>query len=142
MDEQELDGTLIWYDKITGCAARLPIPQVRDLIWAKETWRPREGYSNWDLLIDYAADGHTAHLQDDIDVGLANHAQMMNVFQKRDALAERKPGEAHPYVDKAFFAEQISTFIANAEAKLVAEKAGNPPDPLEALNRALSDTTE
>ena len=69
MNEQDLDGTLNWYDRKTGCAAKLPMPQTGDLIWVKETWRPREGYSNWDLLVDYAANSETRHLPDDIAVG-------------------------------------------------------------------------
>lgn len=78
-------------------------------------------------------------LQDEIQVGLANHAEMMDVFQRRDLLAERNPGDDHPFVDPAYYAERIATFIANAEEKLVAEKAGTATDPLEELTRAIND---
>jgi hypothetical protein len=40
-----------------------------DRLWVRETWRPRGGYSNWDLLISYPADGEEIHLGDgDADI--------------------------------------------------------------------------
>ena len=78
-------------------------------------------------------------MQDKIQVGLANHAEMMDVFQRRDLLANRQTGEVHPFVDPAYFVERIGTFIANAENKLAAEKAGNAVSPLEELSKAISE---
>lgn len=37
---------------------------VGDLLWVRETWRPLEGYSNWDLRIKYAVDGSETHFGD------------------------------------------------------------------------------
>ena len=36
MDEQELDGSLCWFARETGCLARLPIPQPGDRLWVRE----------------------------------------------------------------------------------------------------------
>ena len=78
-------------------------------------------------------------MQDNVSVGLANHAEMMDVFQRRDILTQRGTGDSHPFVDPEYFAAQISTFIANAEEKLVAEKAGTAKDPLEELTKAITE---
>ena len=78
-------------------------------------------------------------MQDAVQVGLANHAEMMDVFQRRALLANRQDGDGHPFVDPEYFAERISTFIANAENKLAAEKAGTAADPLEELTKAISE---
>ncbi|MGB0410172.1 MAG: hypothetical protein ACPGFA_01180 [Pikeienuella sp.] len=41
-----------------------------DLIYVRETWRPREGHGAWDMYVDYAADGSEIHFQDgDADNG-------------------------------------------------------------------------
>lgn len=37
MDEMDLDGRLYWYAKATGCLSLLPIPQIGDRLWARET---------------------------------------------------------------------------------------------------------
>ncbi len=75
----------------------------------------------------------------DISVSLPNHAAMGNVFQLRDQLATRAPGDPHPFVDNTRFTEALATFVQNAEAKLAAEKDGTAGDPLEALTQAISD---
>lgn len=36
MDEQGLDGRLVWYDVKTGCLAALPIPQPQDRLYVRE----------------------------------------------------------------------------------------------------------
>ena len=38
--------------------------KVCDLVWVKETWRPFDGYSNWDVIIKYFADGVEKHFAD------------------------------------------------------------------------------
>ena len=41
-----------------------------DTLWVRETWRPLDGYSIWDLRVRYAADNTEVHFQDgDVDVG-------------------------------------------------------------------------
>ena len=77
-------------------------------------------------------------LQSGAAVSLPNHAAMGRVFERRDALAARKPGEPHPFVDENAFAADIAQFIANAQQKLVDEKSGNATDPLAALSDAIS----
>ena len=66
--EQDADG--VWgMPTANGCWRALPIPQRGDKCWTRESWRPREGYGQWDLIVDYAADGAEEWLPDDIDVG-------------------------------------------------------------------------
>jgi hypothetical protein len=42
-----------------------PSVQPEDFLWAKETWRPLAGFSNWDLHIYYHADQTMMHFADD-----------------------------------------------------------------------------
>jgi metallo-beta-lactamase class B len=79
-------------------------------------------------------------MQDGVSVSLPNHAAMAGVLERGAALAQREPGEAHPFVDAAAYQASLVQFIANAEAKLEAERSGNAPDPLEALTNAVSDS--
>lgn len=37
---------------------------VGDRLWVRETWRPLQGFSNWDLKILYDADGTQSHFLD------------------------------------------------------------------------------
>ena len=78
-------------------------------------------------------------LQQGVAVSLPNHAAMGGVFQKGALLAERGPNDPHPFVDEAGFAANLRAFINNAQAKLVAEKAGTAPDPMAELTKVLDD---
>ena len=61
------------------------------------------------------------------------------MFDRRDLLALRRTGQAHPFVDKAGLRRDLASFIAAAETKLNLEKAGSAPDPLAALRQAIND---
>jgi glyoxylase-like metal-dependent hydrolase (beta-lactamase superfamily II) len=76
-------------------------------------------------------------MQEGISVSLPNHAQMGGVFERAAQLADRQPGQPHPFVDADAYQAALATFIANAETKLVAEKAGTAKDPLDELQAAL-----
>ena len=78
-------------------------------------------------------------MQDSFSVSLPNHQSMGRVFDRRDLLAQRQAGQAHPFVDKLGLSRDLASFIAAAESKLELEKAGNAPDPLAALQQAISD---
>ena len=78
-------------------------------------------------------------MQDSFSVSLPNHQSMGRVFDRRDLLAQRQTGQAHPFVDKPGLSRDLASFIAAAESKLELEKAGNAPDPLAALQQAISD---
>ena len=73
----------------------------------------------------------------DASVSLPNHAQMGRVFERAALLKDRRPGEAHPFVDKNGFAADLQRFILGAEEKLVAEKNGTAKDPLAELSKSL-----
>jgi glyoxylase-like metal-dependent hydrolase (beta-lactamase superfamily II) len=78
-------------------------------------------------------------MQDSFSVSLPNHQSMGRVFDRRDLLAQRQAGQAHPFVDKPGLNRDLASFIAAAESKLELERAGNAPDPLAALQQAISD---
>ena len=78
-------------------------------------------------------------MQDSFSVSLPNHQSMGRVFDRRDLLAQRQAGQAHPFVDKPGLNRDLASFIAAAESKLELEKAGKAPDPLAALQQAISD---
>ena len=78
-------------------------------------------------------------MQDSFSVSLPNHQSMGRVFDRRDLLAQRQARQAHPFVDKPGLSRDLASFIAAAESKLELEKAGNAPDPLAALQQAISD---
>ncbi|MCZ6659510.1 MAG: pectin acetylesterase-family hydrolase [Gammaproteobacteria bacterium] len=87
-------------------------------------------------LASYARLQSTA---DGVSVSLPNHAAMGRVFELRDELADRQPGEPHPFVNAEAYRAALALFVKNAEAKLVAEKAGTAVDPIAELTRAISD---
>ena len=78
-------------------------------------------------------------MQDSFSVSLPNHQSMGRVFDRRDLLAQRQARQAHPFVDKPGLSRDLASFIAAAESKLGLEKAGNAPDPLAALQQAISE---
>ena len=66
-------------------------------------------------------------------VSLPNHARMGGVFERAQALKNRKPGEAHPFVDSAAFQQDLASFIEGAEEKLENEKSGTAKSALDQL---------
>lgn len=72
-----------------------------------------------------------------VSVSLPNHAAMGRVFELRDELAGRQPGEPHPFVNAQAYLAALAKFVENAEAKLVAEKAGTADDAATELTRAV-----
>ncbi|MEM1149208.1 MAG: hypothetical protein AAGI03_01425 [Pseudomonadota bacterium] len=79
MNEQDLDGTLGWFDRHTGCLAKLPIRQPGDRLWVKETWADVNHMGA--PAIAYQADGHLFDLMDDPTFRQANGA--MNYADER-----------------------------------------------------------
>ena len=77
-------------------------------------------------------------MADDISVSVPNHAAMGGVFERAALLEQRQPGQPHPFVDPAGYKTALATFVANAEAKLIAEQAGTARDPLEELTDVLA----
>lgn len=75
-------------------------------------------------------------------VSLPNHAQMGRVFERAKLLAQRQPGQAHPFVDSDGFANDLAGFVAAAEEKLQAELDGTAGNPLEALSNALDASSD
>ncbi len=61
----------------------------------------------------------------DIQVSITNHPDPGKIFQRARRLQTRKPGEAHPFVAPEDFHNWLKELRANAEKKLVAEKAKN-----------------
>ena len=42
--------------------------EAGDLLWGRESWRPRRGFSNWDAQVHYQVDDAVKHFEeDDID---------------------------------------------------------------------------
>jgi metallo-beta-lactamase class B len=63
----------------------------------------------------------------DLQVNLTNHPQGAQIFQRRDRLAARRAGDAHPFVDPPGFQKYFQDLLAGAERKLAAEKAAGRP---------------
>ena len=78
-------------------------------------------------------------MQEGVSVSLPNHAAMADVFNRAAQLKDRAAGDPHAFVDTAAYAQGLIKFLANAQEKLVAEKAGTAKDPLEELTRVLAD---
>lgn len=76
-------------------------------------------------------------IADGVSVSLPNHAEMGRVFELRDELADRQPGEPHPFVNADAYRAALARFVENAQAKLVAEKAGTAADWLTELTKAV-----
>ena len=58
-----------------------------------------------------------------IEVNLANHPAMGRLFERRDLLAGRAPGEPHPFVDAAGYLSWLDELGQNGEVKLTKERA-------------------
>jgi metallo-beta-lactamase class B len=58
-----------------------------------------------------------------IDVNITNHEGAGRIFARADVLANRGPGDPHPFVDPEGFYAWLDTLEVNAEAKLVEECA-------------------
>lgn len=68
--EGENSARIAMGSETTGVITTQKLPwKIGDRLWVREAWRPREGYGNWDLLINYPADGFEGHIEDDVDVG-------------------------------------------------------------------------
>lgn len=57
-----------------------------------------------------------------MQVIVGNHQTMGNVFERAERLAERKPGDPHPFVDPVAFKEYHEDLLARARVKLGQEK--------------------
>ena len=66
-------------------------------------------------------------------VSLPNHARMGRVFERAEALKNRAPGEAHPFVDPDAFQRDLASYIERAEEKLENEKNGTAKSALDQL---------
>jgi metallo-beta-lactamase class B len=60
---------------------------------------------------------------DGIEVNIPNHAPMGDVFGRRDRLADRQPGDPHPFVDPEDFRNCLQEHRMNAAKKLERETA-------------------
>jgi metallo-beta-lactamase class B len=58
-----------------------------------------------------------------IEVNITNHEGAGQIFARADRLADRGPGDPHPFVDPEGFYAWLDTLEENAEAKLVEERA-------------------
>ena len=58
----------------------------------------------------------------DISVNLPNHPFMGQVFERKEKLAERQPGEPHPFVAPADFREWLEQRLALGKEKLEKER--------------------
>ena len=62
-----------------------------------------------------------------IEVNLTNHPNGGRIFERRDRLAVRGPGDPHPFVDAEGFRVYLESLLSGAERKLVEEReAGRP----------------
>jgi metallo-beta-lactamase class B len=59
-----------------------------------------------------------------VEVNIPNHAFMGAVFERAARLAQRKPGEPHPFVDPAAFRAWLQQLRADAGVRLSKEQAG------------------
>ena len=71
-------------------------------------------------------------------VSLPNHASMGRVFERGAALAARKPGQPHPFVDRQGFQQDLTRFLDAAQDKLQAERKGQAEDPMATLIKSTS----
>jgi len=65
---------------------------------------------------------------DGIEVSVTNHEGAGQIFARADRLATRGPGDPHPFVDPEGFYAWLDTLEANAEAKLIEERAAAARD--------------
>ena len=78
-------------------------------------------------------------LQNGVSVSLPNHAAMAGIFERRDRLQSRAPGDPHPFVDPHAYQASLEEFLTAARDKLEAERAGTARDPFEVLRDTLDD---
>lgn len=93
MQDGFVDGPRAVFDfdgEPNSFSVRNPYGAVGDHLWVRETWRPRDGYSNWDLTVTYAADGAVRHIEDgefgDSDWRMpksAAHGNVPSIFMPR-----------------------------------------------------------
>jgi hypothetical protein len=65
---------------------------------------------------------------DGVEVSVTNHEGAGQIFARADRLAARGPGDPHPFVDPAGFYAWLDTLEANAEEKLIEERAAAARD--------------
>ncbi len=64
--------------------------------------------------------------RDPVTTHLTTHAFSNGLTEARELLKGRKPGDAHPLVDPKGFRDQLAALQADAERRLVAERARKP----------------
>jgi hypothetical protein len=57
-----------------------------------------------------------------IEVNLANHPIMAQVFERRERLQSRQPGDPHPFVDSESFYTWIDQLFYDGNVKLRRER--------------------
>lgn len=80
-------------------------------------------FSGVDRTELYLASVDRVQAMDGIEVNITNHESAGRIFERADALANRRPGDPHPFVDPAGFYAWLDSLEENAEAKLVEERA-------------------
>ena len=70
----------------------------------------------------YIASVKRLQAMEGIEVSVPNHASMGRVFQRAERLAERKPGEPHPFVAPEDFQQWLDQLLVNVQKKLEEEK--------------------
>ena len=80
-------------------------------------------FSGVDNTLTYIESTKRILAMEGIQVNVANHAMMGNVFERAEALAARKPGDPHPFVAPEDFKTFVRSLITSAESKLDREKS-------------------
>ena len=71
----------------------------------------------------YLASVDRVRQMEGIEVNITNHASMGKIFERAERLAERQPGDDHPFVAWEDFQAWLDELRANAEEKLKTELA-------------------
>jgi metallo-beta-lactamase class B len=77
-------------------------------------------------------------MQEGVEVSLPNHPAMARVFERRDRLHSRNPGDRHPFVDARAYQANLAMFLERAREKLEKEQAGTADEPMAELQKAIS----
>jgi metallo-beta-lactamase class B len=80
-------------------------------------------FSGVDRTELYLASVARVRAMDGIEVNITNHEGAGQIFARADRLATRGAGDPHPFVDPDGFKAWLDTLEANAEAKLIEERA-------------------
>ena len=79
-------------------------------------------FSGVDSAENYVASARRVLAMEGIEVNVPNHEFMGDVFKRAENLAERKPGEPHPFVAPDDFTRFIEGLLASGEKKLADER--------------------